>query len=310
MDGMIVGFSRSWRFCVLVVIPGFAMTLVSCSAQKVPVNPLVVASPTPGAVPTPNPSLGTALSAGGAAVVGFTTEGTQNDQFAFVILEAVAAQTQVDITDENWDGTEFSISDGGMITWVADKAYPAGTLVQVLPTSNGNSGSTHSYAVNIYSGGVTLTNVTGPGTQTGTYAFDPNSPIQVTTVGNTGGGLTGLAQGGDQVMLFQGPVDVGETAAGLIFFGALTYNTPWLAGTPTPTAATGANTYLPPGLTSGVNAIALTGAIGNGGTYNCAVTTGTAAVLSAALNNPANWSLSMTGNDLPLPALSCVLSVQ
>jgi hypothetical protein len=228
------------------------------------------------------------------------------------MLKAVTAQTQIDISDENWDGTEFGLSDGAMITWVADKTYPAGTLVQVLPTSNGDSSSTYSYAVNIYSAGATYTNVTGPGEETSTYAIDPTSPIQVTTVQNTGGGLTGWSSG-DQVFLFQGgPATVGETAAGVTFLGGLTYNTPWLTGTPTPTLATGANTYLPPGLTDTVNAVALNipAGVGNGGVYDCTVITGTAAALSAAINTQANWSTSPAWNDLPQPALSRSLNVQ
>src|SRR5580658_1209931 len=79
-------FRRSWRLGVLAVIPGFAVALmVSCSAQKIPQTPAGAGTvqSTPGAVPTHNPFLGTALAAGEAAVVGFTVHGTQNDQFAF-----------------------------------------------------------------------------------------------------------------------------------------------------------------------------------------------------------------------------------
>jgi hypothetical protein len=195
-----------------------------------------------------------------------------------------------------------------MITWVADRAYPKGTLVQVLPTSDGSSGSTHSYAVEIYSGGSTYTNVTGPGNQMGTFAFAPNGPIQVTTVANTGNGLTGWSSG-DQFFLFQGPADLAESATGLRFLAGLTYTTPWLTGTPTPAAATGADTYLPPGLTDRGNAVALTQTIGNGGVYDLSLSTGTASQLAAAINNPANWTLNPSWKDLPRPAIS-PLSVQ
>jgi hypothetical protein len=76
--------------------------------------------------------------------------------------------------------------------------------------------------------------------------------------------------------------------------------------------ATGAGTYLPPGLTDGVNALALNvpAGVGNGGVYNCALATGTAAGLSAAINNQANWSIAPVWTDLPQPALSSLLSVQ
>jgi hypothetical protein len=282
----------------------------SCSfTSTLSFTPTVTPTRTATSTPTATLPPATSLSAGDAALVAFTTKGTQNDQFAFILLKPVGAQTEINISDENWDGTEFGTSDGAMITWVSDKPYPAGTLVQVLNTSDGSDVSTHSYAVNIYSEGQTFTNVTGPGSQTGSYAFDPASPIQVTTVANTGGGLTGWSMG-DQFFLFQGPANLAETAAGVTFISALTYDTAWLTGTPTPTLAIGADTYLPSGLTNGINAMALTVSVGNGGVYNCAVTSDTPANLSAALNNPANWSLAPSWRDLPLPALSCAISVQ
>src|SRR5580698_9270343 len=101
----------------------------------------------------------TALSAGDVAFLGFTDNAPINDQFAFMILRDVSAGTLVNISDQNWDGTYFTEYDGGVIVWVADKAYPAGTVVQVLPTNNGSASDTTQYAVNIYSAGVTYSNV-------------------------------------------------------------------------------------------------------------------------------------------------------
>jgi len=267
---------------------------------------------TPAATATTDLTGPTVLSAGDAAIVGFATKGTQNDQFAFVILRAVGTGTHVNISDMNWDGNEFSESDGGVIVWTADKAYPAGTLVQVLPTSNGDSHSTHAYAVNIYSAGATYTNVTGTGAQSGTYAFNSSSPIQVVTVANTGGGLTGLAKEGDQLIAYQGSTSLGASAASVTFLGALNYGASWSLGTPTPVdyGENQGESYLPPGLADGQNAIAVPSSYGKGGYYNCAHgTTGSETSLGALLNNRSNWVLSMSSSDLPIPVLSCGLSV-
>ena len=254
--------------------------------------------------------MGTLLSAGDAAILGFTTHGTQNDQFAFVILKNVAAGTRLNISDMNWDGSEFSLSDGGVIVWTADRDYPAGTIVQALDTANGGASSTHSYAVNVYSGGETFTNVTG-GSQSAGYTFNSSSPVQVTTVANTGGGLTGLAAGGDQLILYQGSTVLGAAASGITFVGAFNYGAAWLTGSPVPADATGADSYLPPGLADGQNAVAVTLPYDNGGYYNCSNgTMGNEAALGALLNNQANWVLSMGPSDLPVPVVSCGITGQ
>ena len=262
--------------------------LFTARPKPIPVTPVVA------------PEAGTALLAGDVALVAFTTEGTQNDQFAFVLLKAVSAGTQVNLSDENWTGSGFGTSDGGHDHLDRRPFLRGGhSWCRPYPTSDGSKSSTHACAVNIYSAGVTYSNVTGPGNQAGTYAFDLESPIQVVTVDNTGNGLTGWS-GGDQFLFFQGPAVVGESGAGVTFLGAMTYNQPWLTGTPTPSLATGAYSYLPPGLTDGSTAMAVTDPVGNGGYYDLAQgAAGTEAVLEALLNNQANWVLSMPGVDLP-----------
>ncbi|HVM32906.1 MAG TPA: hypothetical protein VMU88_07215 [bacterium] len=290
-----------------VTVLGFflaALGLASCSPQKLPEAGLGTVNAVQTPTPTPLPSDPTTLSAGDLALLGFTTKGTENDQFAFVILKNVGGGTRVNLSDMNWDGHAFATTDGGVIVWAADRDYPAGTVVQVLPTSNGSSSSTHSYAVNIYSAGVTYTNVTGAGAQTGTYAFDPASPIQVSTVANTGGGLTGLAKEGDQLIAYQGSAALGAPASGVTFLGGLNYGGAWLTGTPTPVNFSEAQgeSYLPPGLVDGQDAMAIPSGYGNGGYYNCVNgSAGTAPQLGALINDPSNWTLSMPSNDLPIP---------
>ncbi len=287
-------------------------------------SPTLTVTGTPTSSPTVTntpPSGPTVLSPGDVAILGFTTKGTENDQFAFVVLRAIGADTQINLSDMNWDGYEFSESDGGVIVWTADKAYPAGTIVQVLSTSNGSASSTTSYAVNIYSGGVTYTNTTN---SSAPYTVNASSPIQVVTVANTGGGLTGLSTSGDQLIVYQGSEALGASASSVTFIGALNYGAAWSTGTPTPVPnptwdltyygkgnGHEGNSYLPPGLTEGQNAIAIPSGYGNGGYYNCVNgTTGTESTLGALLCNSSNWTLSMSPADLPVPVLSCGMTVQ
>jgi hypothetical protein len=277
-------------------------------------TPSSVLSPT--STPTPSAGTGTVLSPGDVAILGFTVHGTANDQFAFVLLKAVTAGTQINISDQNWLGYQFGTFDGGVIEWIADQNYPAGTIIQALPTTNGSASSTKAYAVNIYSAGVTYSNVATATVTPGTYAVNPSSPVSLVTVSNTGGGITGMSANGDQLLIYQGSTALAASASAVTFVGGLTYGAPWLTGTPTPTIAAtiavNANTYLPPGLTNGQNAIAIpTLNVGNGGYYNCSAgTTGNETQLGALLNNLSNWTIQMTPVDLPIPILACGITVQ
>ncbi len=298
---------------IFIILAGIILLINACGGQSSPSSPSAAATATPVPstnTPTPLTTPATNLAAGDVAFLGFTTSGTANDQFAFVILKAVTAGTQINITDQNWDGAKFSISDGGVIAWVADKNYPAGTIIQALPTTDGSKSTTKAYAVNIYSAGVTYSNIATATVTPGTYAVNSSSPVSLVTVSNTGGGITGLSKSGDQLFAYQGPTTLAAPAAAVTFLGGFTYGAPWLTGTPTPTNATGANTYLPPGLTDGVNAMAITGPYGNGGYYNCASgSSGTEAAVGALLYNSSNWTLQMTPVDLPIPVISCGITV-
>lgn len=283
------------KFLHRATLLSMTILLASCSAQKIPT----------AVSPATTPSGPTALAAGDVAFVGFTTHGTQNDQFAFALLRPVGSGTSINITDQNWNGTRFIDIDGGVVRWTSDRAYPAGTVVQVLPTSNGAQSSVHAYAVNIYSAGTTVTNVTGPGAQSGTYAFDPGSSIQVLTVTNSGGGLTGLKPEGDQLIAYQGPVTLEAAAPGVTFLAALNYGAEWITTVP-PTVPVGdnGNCVLPQGLMDGTSAVAFSSGWGNGGVYDGSVgTSGGAKALDAAINGSGHWRLSLTGKDLPVPVV-------
>ncbi len=292
------------------------MLINACGGQTSPSSPASGTTDTSTLTPTPTPaSTGTILSPGDVAILGFTTRGTANDQFAFVLLKAVVAGTQINISDQNWVGYQFGTYDGGVIEWIADKNYPAGTIIQALPTTNGSASTTKAYAVNIYSGGVTYSNVATATVTPGTYAVNPSSPVSLVTVANTGGGITGMSTNGDQLLIYQGSTALAASAASVTFVGGFTYGAAWLTGTATPTVAAtiavNANTYLPPGLTNGQTAMSInTLSVGNGGYYNCANgSTGTEAVVGALFNNSANWTIQMTPVDLPIPVISCGVTV-
>jgi hypothetical protein len=304
-------FFSSKFFFLFLCATAVAFVVTACGSQNGPTSANNSASSTPTNTATPFVVAGTVLSAGDVAFLAFTTSGTANDQFAFMILKPVVSGTSIAITDQNWDGGKFSISDGGVILWVADKAYPAGTIIQALPTTNGSASATKAYAVNIYSAGVTYSNVATATVTPGTFAVNASSPVSLVTVSNTGGGITGLSKTGDQLFAYQGPTTLAASASAVTFLGGFTYGGPWLTGTPTPTNATGANSYLPPGLTDGQSAMAINIPFGNGGYYNTSAgNIGTEAALNADINNASNWTLQMTPVDLPRPAVVSTITVQ
>lgn len=104
--------------------------------------------------------------------------------------------------------------------------------------------------------------------------------IEGTTVTGGGtmvGGLTGLSNSGDQIIAYQG------LSTAPTFIAALSTNT-WLTS-----GATNSNTsYLPTGLTSGLNAIDFPTEVDNG--YYNGATTGTKNELQLLIHDPANWT--------------------
>ncbi|HAA24344.1 MAG TPA: hypothetical protein DCP28_38335, partial [Cytophagales bacterium] len=82
---------------------------------------------------------GTILTPGDLIPLAFQSDAP--DQFAFQLLTAVDAGTQIQITDHGWDGTRFvENSYERRITWTADLALPAETVVTI-------SGSTTSVGI-------------------------------------------------------------------------------------------------------------------------------------------------------------------
>ncbi len=202
--------------------------------------------------------------------IAFTGYNSDNpDDFSFVLLKDVQAGTTITFTDRGWKAT------GGFRA--------------------------------------------GEGTLTITFAHDRTTGEQFRVPGNTGifidqdglsaGSSTGsnilLSAAGDQLFAYQGtePLDNSPAEQAKIL-AAIQMNGPWDAD------ATSDNTsYLPPGLTNGLNALAISPQIDNA-RFSCAVTGPNLADLRAALHDPTYWDKDDNIRfSLPAPCeLTCGLS--
>ena len=80
---------------------------------------------------------GTTLAAGDIAFVGINSDG--DDDFAFLLLKDIAADTSIYVTDKGWnDGTGFNAAAGdGIWQWTTATARSAGTVVHIKTSNNG-----------------------------------------------------------------------------------------------------------------------------------------------------------------------------
>lgn len=225
------------------------------------------------------------LVAGDIAVLGLNADDTSSAQrWSFVALTDLTTGTVIHFTDAGITelGTFFSsAASEGHMTWTLSSAVSAGTIFVV--TNNNISGT------------ATMTTAAG---------------AAVTSINGTLGGTTsGFSGAGDQIIVYQGTA--GTTASATFIYALNTgqtssyaYNGFWqTSGTVTvPTQS-----YLPPGLTNGTSALALTSSIGNIGSGTDGVTavygydnmryggtmSGTKSQILAAIGNASNWR----GND-------------
>lgn len=72
-----------------------------------------------------------ALSTGDIAVIGYNADG--DDNFAWVALTDIAANTTINFTDSSWQGSAFRLSEhldaGGPLTWSRGSALASGSVV-------------------------------------------------------------------------------------------------------------------------------------------------------------------------------------
>jgi hypothetical protein len=222
----------------------------------------------------------TTLLAGDIVVLGFNADDAYpNERWAFMTMKFLAAGTIIHFTDKGYDNTipnfrapnvDPAMENDGYMSWQVQTAVPAGTVI---------------YATNNTINGTT-TGVTG-------------------NLGSSSNGF-GFSTSGDQIIVYQG---TSGTAAGATFIYALNtgqFNGYTGLGTWTTSGVVDQDylSYLPPGLTNGTTALALTSTVfatssgpGTLGTANYgfdnmvygATTSGTKAQLLTAMGSPANW---------------------
>lgn len=184
-----------------------------------------------------------------AGDIAFTGYNSDNpDDFSFVLLKNVTAGTTISFTDRGWKAAGGFRSGESVMTITFNSARVAGEQFRVPATI-----------------GVFLD-------------FDGIS------AGPSAGANILLSASGDQIFAFQGsePTD-NSPAEQAKFISALHMNGHWQAD-----ATDDQTSALPPGLTNGVNALAISPQVDNA-RYNCSVTGPTVAALRTALYQPSNW---------------------
>ncbi|WP_379709922.1 T9SS type A sorting domain-containing protein [Ferruginibacter yonginensis] len=204
----------------------------------------------------------TTLVAGDIAFSGYTSNTVAGDEFSFVLLKAVTAGTVINFTDNGWLSTNVFRTGETTVTWTSTGAMAAGTEIKINGTT------------------ATLVGGGAGGTVTGTA-------LSLSTLG-------------DQVLAYQGSaatptfisaIHMNVFVNGVDPFGLSTTASAWDG-----TANSVSGSALPPGLTTGVNAIWIgtqdvsASEFDNSYFTGCALNISTAALARTALNNQANWT--------------------
>ncbi|MGV3764656.1 MAG: T9SS type A sorting domain-containing protein [Chitinophagaceae bacterium] len=182
--------------------------------------------------------------------------------FSWVALVNIAAGTEIFFTEDGWNGTAFypAITEAHILWTSPIGGITAGTVVNIAETVTANT--------------FTCSHGTAVLASTSTDTWD-------------------FSTAGDQILAYTGTVQNPTLfIAGItVDYNSLTYNATTMWSTNGLSNIT--SSALPPGLTNGVNAIAVINA--NNGTeldnnrYNCTITSGTKSQLLAAINNYTNW---------------------
>ncbi len=172
-----------------------------------------------------------ALVAGDIAFTGYISSNT-SDEFTFVLMTNMPANTVINFTDNGWTGTALRATEG-ILTWTSNAAYNAGTEIRITVAQ------------------LTATTVSAASTYAGLG-------LSAGTVSHTSTTNTfNLSTSGDQIIAYQG------TAASPTFISGIHMNY-WTtaAGDPSNTTAaawdgqgiSGVSSAMPTGLTGGTTA--------------------------------------------------------
>lgn len=219
----------------------------------------------------------TILTPGDIAILGWNSDDSPypNQRWAFLAMRDINPTTVIIFTDNGYDGSagEFrtSSTNDGFLTWTVPSLITKGTVV--YGTNNTVNGSS--------------SGVSGQ-------------------LGQTGSPGIGFSVAGDQIIVYQG---TSGTASGATFIYALNTgqsasygaNGNWITSG---TISIDQLSYIPPGLTNGTTALALTTNVGNASSgtgslgsanygfdnmYYGGTTTGTKSALLTAIGSPTNW---------------------
>ncbi|MEL1255957.1 T9SS type A sorting domain-containing protein [Flavobacterium sp. DGU38] len=239
----------------------------------------------------------TTLAPGDIAFIGYQTNvGTapnNQDGFSFITLKDITATTLVYFTEKGWDGDEWvtGAPNETHLLWNVPAFTPAGTIVSIVET----------------------------GSATDAFTVSGTTTASVTIALGSGFNLSG----GDQMLAYQSTTGTEPASPTFItgihgdynstdYDAVTTWNIVW-NGT---NGANGGNeSALPSGLTNGVNCVSLFPAPGPeiANSKYIGTLTGTSAALSAAINNPANWShhatndLGITPSSFPTPSVTSLV---
>jgi hypothetical protein len=191
-----------------------------------------------------------ALNAGDIAVIAYNSDG--DDNFAWVALTDIAANTSINFTDSSWQdfssgafrsSEHLDVSGGGRLTWINTSLLSAGSVVT-------------------YSGKVTAN----------------------WSVGSATGGFLNLSNDGDQIFVYQGA----DASPSFIYGLQFAHGTGIIAS---PTVSNSTNTTNIPGaLSESADTMFNVGNSDNG--FYSGVTSGTRDELIIAIGNTSNWTTS------------------
>jgi Secretion system C-terminal sorting domain len=209
----------------------------------------------------------TTLVAGDIAFTGYNASSVVTDGFSFVLLRNIAANTQINFTDNGWLASNNFRAGEQTLTFTAGAAIQAGKEIRIFGAPSGTTISA------IFAGGGNV------------------------SAGTCTGNMLSLNPNGDQVLAYQG------APASPTFISAIHMNV--YNGAPDPAvtseatwegdAFNGFSSDIPNGLTSGVNAIWIgvpgnTASERNNARFTCSGSINTVANVRTSVNTKTNWA--------------------
>lgn len=195
-----------------------------------------------------------ALSVGDIAVIAYNSDG--NDDFAWVALTDIAANTTLNFTDSSWQATAFRLTEhldaGGPLTWSSVALITAGTVIKYSGNTDANVATT------------------------GTW-----------NIGAASGSELNLSTSGDQIFSFQG-----LNASPAFVYGLQFANAAGIIAAPTVSNSTN-TTNVPGSLSEAAGTMFNVGNFDNG--YYSGSVIGSQAQLLAAIATQSNWTRNDAG---------------